>query len=121
MFDRFEKMLAKKGKKVSDVEKAAKSDVLGDLRDEASEKMSEKLGGLKSAAARLPDEDPKKLLGATEDGEEDESQESGTEDSDSHPGEEEHSEMSSDDIDKKIQMLQDLKKSMQDKKGSSTY
>lgn len=52
----FEKMLAKKGKKVSPVEQKAKKDVLSDLSGQASGMMGDKLGSLKKVSVLAPDE-----------------------------------------------------------------
>lgn len=57
MDSKFDKMLEKKGKKLSPVEQKAKGDVLSDLRDQASGMMSDKLGSLKKVSVMAPDEE----------------------------------------------------------------
>lgn len=55
--NKLDKLMEKKGKKLSPVEQRAKSDVLSKLRGEASEMMGSKLDGLKKVSVAAPDKD----------------------------------------------------------------
>lgn len=112
--NKFEKMLEKKGKKLSPVEQKAKGDVLSDLRDQASGMMSEKLSALKkgpedkSFSSDMPKDDqylPEEIAedhgveqGSNEEGEKEEGEEDAPD--------------SLDGIEKKIEMLMQLKEQL---------
>lgn len=55
MMGKFDKMLEKKGKKISPIEGKAKSDVLSGLRGGMADKLGEKLGGMKKVSVAAPD------------------------------------------------------------------
>jgi len=58
MYDKFDKMMEKKGKKVSSpMHQKAKMDVLSDLKDQASSDMGEKLAGLKKVSVTSPSQE----------------------------------------------------------------
>ncbi len=57
MMDKFDKLLEKKGKKISPLEQKAKMDVLSDLKGQASDMMGEKLGGIKKVSVAAPDKE----------------------------------------------------------------
>lgn len=54
MMGKFDKMLEKKGKKISPVEGKAKSDVLSGLRGGFAEKAGDKLSGMKKVSVAAP-------------------------------------------------------------------
>jgi hypothetical protein len=101
---KFDKLLEKKGKKLSGLEQRAKSDVLSGLQSEGSEPMGEKLAGLKKVSVAAPSQEgleqgldkAKELLGEMPNGEED---------LEMKPMEE----CTPEEIDQKIQMLMDYK------------
>lgn len=109
MFDKFDKMLEKKGKKISPIELRAKKDVLSEIDGGLSDKMGERLSGLKKVSVMAPDEEglekgldkAKQLVDKMP-----EMEEEGEE------YEEESSELSMEDIDKKIEELMKLKEMM---------
>lgn len=103
--DKFDKLLEKKGKKLSGVEQRAKGDVLSGLQNGPSDSLSDKLAGLKKVSVAAPSQEgleeglekAKELVG--------ELPENGEQDLESKPKEE----CSPEEIDQKIQMLMDYK------------
>ncbi len=55
MMGKFDKMLEKKGKKLSPLESKAKGDVLSSLRSQFADKVDEKMGGMKKVSVAAPD------------------------------------------------------------------
>lgn len=55
MREKFDKILAKKGKKISPAEQKAKGDVLSDLHGQASDAMGDKLMKMKKVSVMSPD------------------------------------------------------------------
>lgn len=55
MREKFDKLLAKKGKKISPAEQKAKGDVLSDLHGQASDAMGDKLMQMKKVSVMSPD------------------------------------------------------------------
>jgi hypothetical protein len=105
--DKFDKLLEKKGKKLSDVEQRAKSDVLSGFQSEGSDSMADKLAGLKKVSVAAPDKEG--LKAGLEKAEEFlEGGEEMGEDLDSKPMEE----CSVEEIDQKIQKLMDYKQEL---------
>lgn len=104
--DKFDKLLEKKGKKLSGVEQRAKGDVLSGLQNGPADALSEKLAGLKKVSVAAPSNEgleegldkAKELVGDYESGE----------DLESKPKEE----CTPEEIDQKIQMLMDYKKEL---------
>lgn len=107
---KFDKLLEKKGRKISDVEKRAKSDVLSSLQgpSEESDPMAEKLASLKKAhrdeagtdsSPKLPD-DAQEMRGDVMEGQE------------AHADSENLEPQTPEEIDEKIQHLLLLKKQM---------
>lgn len=110
MMDKFDKMLEKKGKKISPVEQKAKRDVLSDLHGQASDMMGDKLAGLKKVSVAAPDKEGLaaglEKAGELLESEEDEDALSPSPEAAPLPEEA----MSVEELDQKIQMLMDLRK-----------
>src|SRR4051812_14730606 len=112
--ERFKKMLDKK-KGLSDVEKDAKMDVVGDLRDAASEHMKKRMGSLKkvTVASNSPEglqdglEKAEDIIGDQESPE--------VESSEQEP-QEGFEGLDLDAINEKLQKLMDLKQQLEQKK-----
>lgn len=112
MIHKFDKMLEKKGKKLSPVEQRAKSDVLSSFGGE-SDPIGDKLAGLKKVSVAAPNKEgldagldkAKELLGQTMDGQE---FGEGEENLEEKPMEE----CSPEEIDEKIQKLMDYKQQL---------
>lgn len=104
--DKFDKLLEKKGKKLSGVEQRAKGDVLSGLQGEGTESMGDKLAGIKKVSVEAPNKESledgldkaKELLGDSEYPE-------GENDLESKRKEE----CTPEEIDQKIQMLMEYK------------
>lgn len=101
---KFDKLLEKKGRKLSPVEQRAKSDVLSGLQSEGSESIGEKLAGLKAA----PAQNAGTAHEMHEQSEEGQEPQAGPENLDLKPMEE----CSPEEIDEKIQKLLEYKKAL---------
>jgi len=109
---KFDKLLEKKGKKLSGVEQRAKGDVLSGLKYGPADALSEKLAGLKKVSVAAPTQEgleegldkAKELVSDFPEGNE-------AEDLELKPKEE----CTPEEIDQKIQMLMDYKKELLEK------
>lgn len=116
--DKFDKLLEKKGKKLSSLEQRAKGDVLSGLQEQSSDSYGDKLAGLKKVSVAAPSAEglskgldkAKELLGHTMD--EEDAQEESTESPFEESAEENKEPITPEEIDEKIQMLMDLKNEM---------
>lgn len=112
--DKFDQLLGKKGKKVSDLEQRAKKDVLSGFQSDPDDELGGKLAGLKKVSVAAPDEEglksgldkAKDILGQLQDGQD---PNSGPENLEAKPKEE----CSPEELDQKIQMLMEYKRSRQ--------